>query len=439
MAVPEIKETRKHQSPEIIRAKSFDSGFPLSHDTYNGISVASDGRIYYILCSVDVDEGGKMYCFDPETEKIKYCGDLTEMCGEKNTKSIPQGKSHVPFTEYGKKLYFSTHIGYYTNIEGMDKMGIPPVGYLPYPGGHLLVYDMETGGVEDLAKVPHKEGVLTMSMDTERMIIYGITWPSGYFFRFDLKKNEMKDFGLISLEGENGQGQTFRTLCRCIPINPENGDAWFSTSEGDIYKCTPGGTELILLTEDNLRKDYFGQYDPASPGHMGYNWRQVAWHNTSKCFYGIHGNSGYLFKFDPEKKSIELVERLTSRPSKRSGMFDQFSYGYLGFYLDNERETIYYLTGAPIYKNGRRVAGKANTAKGEAKGLEDLHLVTFNITRNEYKDHGAIKLENGESPLYVNSIAVGKSGYIYFMGRIMENNTIRRDLIRIPDPLFKPE
>ena len=47
-------------------------------------------------------------------------------------------------------------------------------------------------------------------------------------------------------------------------------------------------------------------------------------------------------------------------------MGDQFSYGYLGFTV---RKGVYYLTGGPIFDaDGRRVAGKESTAKGEAKG-----------------------------------------------------------------------
>ncbi|HNV00746.1 MAG TPA: hypothetical protein PKK20_12475, partial [Verrucomicrobiota bacterium] len=32
-------------------ARIHDSGFPQGHDTYNGMLAASDGRIYYVLCS----------------------------------------------------------------------------------------------------------------------------------------------------------------------------------------------------------------------------------------------------------------------------------------------------------------------------------------------------------------------------------------------------
>lgn len=413
---------------------TMNSGFSLSHDTYNGIHCAGDGNIYYVLCSISKDEGGKMYCYNPSSKEISLCGDLTEICGEKGLKTIPQGKSHVTFIESGEELFFGTHIGYYDVVNGMDIMGMPPKGYKPYPGGHILSYNIKTKVFKDYGIVPGNEGILSMNMDTKRGIIYGITWPTGYFFRYDINKNEMKDFGAISYGGENGKGDNFRVLCRSIAINPHDGTAYFSTSEGNIFKCGSNCEKLELIGREVLRKDYFGLYDHTTPGHMGYNWRQIFWHEPSKLFYGVHGNSGYLFSFDPCNSDVELIERLTSVPSRRSGMYDQFSYGYLGFTIGNDNQTIYYLTGAPVFENGKRILGKSTTGKGEAKGLEHLHLVTYNLATRRYCDQGSILFENGQSPLYVNSITIGLDGTIYFLGRITENGTTRTDLISIQNP-----
>ncbi len=74
---------------------------------------------------------------------------------------------------------------------------------------------------------------------------------------------------------------------------------------------------------------------------------------------------------------------------------------------------------------------------GEAKGLEDLHLITYNIPAGRYRDQGAIFYENGQRPLYVNSIAVGKDGSVYSLARITEGGKTRSDLISIKGP-FKP-
>jgi hypothetical protein len=181
-------------------------------------------------------------------------------------------------------------------------------------------------------------------------------------------------------------------------------------------------------------KDYFGLYDVTSPGHMAYNWRQTVWSKTYNAVFGVHGNSGYLFRFDPSIPKVEVVERLTSEPSKRSGMFDQFSYGYLGFILGPGGHTLYYLTGGPVYREGKRVRGKSETAMGEAKGIENLHLITFDISRGEYTDHGPVFFSDGQRPTYVNSIAVGKNGDVYTLGRITKEGHTRTDLIQIPAP-----
>jgi len=413
-----------------LQAKTYNSGFDIAHDTYNAISSASDGKIYYVLSSQSIDTGGQMYAFDPRTGKVRHCGDLTEACGEKGLKSIVQGKSHVRFVESNGKLYFATHVGYYSMVDGMEKMGIPPAGYKAYPGGHILAYDMKTGKFDDLAIAPHQEGILTMNMDTKRGLIYCITWPTGYVFKYDLGKKELTEIGPLSGEGENGSGKNFRTLCRSLAIDPADGAVYATTSEGTIFRLKLGGTALEPLEED-MKKDYFGIYDPASAGHMGYNWRQTVWYPGNKTVYGVHGNSGYLFQFDPRAERVNVIDRITSEPSKRSGMFDQFSYGYLGFILGPDQHTLYYLTGGPVYVEGHRVKGKSSTAMGEAKGLEDLHLVTYDIPTGRYRDRGAIYYADGQRPLYVNSIAVGKDGTVYTLARVTEKGKTRTDLVSI--------
>jgi hypothetical protein len=373
-----------------------------------------------------------MYSFDPATRAIRHLGDLTEACGEKGLKAIPQGKSHVNFVEANGKLYFASHVGVYTIIDGMEKMGVPPPGYQGYPGGHLLDYDLKSGKFEDLAMAPEHEGVLAMNMDTNHGRIFALTWPSGSFFRYDLATRNLKNFGKQCAEGENGKGAAYRTICRSICVDPESGRAWFTTSESSILVYKPESDSVETVPGEDLKKDYFGLYDPTSPGHMGYNWRQTVWYRPEGAVYGVHGNSGYLFKFEPNAPRVEVLERLTSAPSKRSGMFDQFSYGYLGFTLGPDGHMLHYLTGAPIYENGKRVAGKSTTAMGEAKGLEDLHLITYDIPKSKYTDRGAIFYENGQRPLYINSIAVGKNGNVYFLARITENGKTRSDLVEVP-------
>lgn len=412
-------------------AKTYNSGFALAHDTYNGMGAASDGKIYYVLSAEPYDVAGQMYSFDPATKQTRHVGDLTEACGEKGMKAIAQGKSHVKFIESNGKLYFATHVGYYSTSDGMEKMGIPPAGYQPYPGGHLLTYDLASGKFESLAVAPRGEGILTMNMDAVRGRIYFLTWPTGTLYRFDLAKKELKELGSFFEHGETGTGSTYRTICRSIGIDPRDGSAYFTTGDGSIHRYRYDRDAVETIAGDNMKKDYFGVYDPTSPGHMAYNWRQLIWNPADNKFYGVHGNSGYLFRFDPSAERVEVLQRITSEPSQRSGMYDEFSYGYLGFTLGPDGRTLYYLTGGPIYVDGKRLAGKSSTAKGEAKGEEDLHLVTYDIPTAHYIDHGPIFYANGDRPTYVNSIAVGKDGSVYTLARMKEGGATRTDLLAV--------
>ncbi len=429
-----VPDGKSYQGKKII-AKTYNSGFALGHDSYNAMGTGSDGRIYYCLSSENIDQGARMFCFDPRTQQIKDLGDLTEACGEKGSKAIPQGKSHVNFIEMKGKLYFATHVGVYSIVEGKETLGIPPAGYKPYPGGHLLSYELKTGKFEDYGICPGREGVLTFNMDAKRGRMFALTWPSGIFYRYDLATRNQKSFGKMCALGEDGVGADYRTVCRSIAVDEADGAAYFTTSEGTIFRYSAATDTVALVEGEDMKKDYFGLYDPTNPGHMGYNWRQTLWRPTDKMIYAVHGNSGYLFRFDPRVPRIEVLDRITSEPSKRCGMFDQFSYGYLGFALGPDGKTIHYLTGGPIYIDGKRLTGKATTAMGEAKGLENLHLVTYNIETGKYTDNGAVFYENGQRPLYVNAITIGKDGMVYTLPRITENGKTRSDLVAFPGPL----
>lgn len=436
--VPVVVEAPVVSTPDAkITATLYNSGFVHAHDTYNGISSASDGNIYYVLCSQLMDVAGQMFVFYPKTGKTEFLGDLTEICGEKGMKVVSQGKSHVNFVESNGKLYFATHLGYYSIIKGMEKTGLPTGDYKAYRGGHLLAYDMKTKKFEDLGIGPNKEGIITMNMDPARGLIYGLSWPTGILFRYDIAKKEMKDLGPFTGKGEDGWDKDFRVVCRSIAIDSDNGTVYLTNSEGQIKYLKLGSDVVETVVGEDMKKDYFGTYDIFTSGSMAYNWRQVFWYAPDKKVYGVHGNSGYLFRFDPVTPRIEVLERLTSVPSKLTGMGDQFSYGYLGFKLGPDGRTIYYLTGGPIYVDGKRVMGATSTAKGEAKGLEDLHLITYDIPTGKYRDNGSVFYPDGQRPFYVNSIAIGDDGTVYTLARITENGKTRTDLISFPGPLKK--
>ncbi len=435
-----LKETQPVSTPnQILHAHFYNSGFSLADDNYNACFRASNGKVYYVLASGSVDTGAQMFAYDPATGKINHVGDLTEAAGEKGLHAIPQGKGHSIFIEYQGKLYFATHIGYYNpaTASGQELAGTPPPGYKPYPGGHFLSYDLATGKFENLAKAPQGEGIISFMMDPARGRLYGITWPSGEFIRYDMKTHDLKNFGSHFQGGEAGiPGKTFQAICRSQALDPDTGSVYFSNAQGDIFHYDYKTDSVQKLQECNLRKDVFGQIDPNKPGTMGYNWRQIIWYPPQKAFYGMHGRSGYLFKFDPRAKKVTVVTRLVSDPTYESGMYDAFAYGYLGFTLGPDGHTIYYLTGTPpITADGAKGAKTDSGKVASGPSSEDIHFVTYDITSGKRVDHGFLQLENGMDPFFAESIAIGKKN-IYTVSKIHQGGRLRVDLLSFPNPLL---
>lgn len=440
-------------TPGILQAHFYNSRFPYADDNYNACFRASNGKIYYVLCSGSVDTGAQMYAFDPATGKIDHIADLTEAAGEKGLHAVPQGKGHSVFVEFSGKLYFATHVGYYNppTAAGQELAGTPPPGYKPYPGGRFLSYDLTTGRFKSLAKAPEGEGILAFAMDTGRGRLYGITWPSGLFLRYDMRTHKLKNFGPISLGGEKGiPGKTFRVLCRSLVVDPDDGSVYFTAADGDIFQYRYDIGAIQEVRGCNLKKNVFGCLNPSEPGTMGYNWRQAFWYAPQKVFYAVHGRSGYLFKFDPQASKVEVLQRLVSNATRESGIYDPFTYGHLGFTLGPDGHTIYYLTGAPPktaggeHVTGAREVGKPTPAEAIQREVdqaappdedEDIHLVTYDIASGKCLDHGVLQLKSGARPFFAQSIAVGNKN-IYTVAKFRnKEGHVRVDLLSFPNPV----
>jgi hypothetical protein len=60
LALAGIAGPAQQKPAEKLIARTFDSGFAQSHDTYNSISVASDGKVHYVLSTETLDAGTRM-------------------------------------------------------------------------------------------------------------------------------------------------------------------------------------------------------------------------------------------------------------------------------------------------------------------------------------------------------------------------------------------
>ena len=237
----------------------------------------------------------------------------------------------------------------------------------------------------------------------------------------------------VARTARTARGPSYRTICRSLAVDPDDGAVYFSTGDGDILRYdydrdameTVAGREPeeglfrplrsdlprphgLQLAASRLASDRKGglrrprQFGLSVPLRSAAPRASRCWSGSPRC---------------PRNGAACTTSSATAISASRSGP---------------DGRTLYYLTGGPIYVDGRRLTGKDSTAKGEAKGLEDLHLVTYDIPTAQYIDHGAIFMKDGQRPLYVNSIAVGKDGSVYTLCRITADGHTRTDLIRIP-------
>ncbi len=432
-----LRTAHAASNPGVLKAHAYDSGFPEGVENYSSCFVASDGRVYYVLDTNRVTVGAQMYMLDPGTGKVTHVGDLTKAVGEGDLHAIPQGKSHVQFVEANGKLYFATHIGYYDHLKYFGKQVSPTAeGYKNYPGGHFLSYDLSSGKLEEYAKAPAREGIIGMTMDTRRGRMYGLTWPSGFFLWYDLKTKEMKNMGPVAGQAENGTGANWNMLDRSLVVDESDGSAYFTISSGTIFRYRYDKNEIEQVLGTSLDKECFGCWSDVNKSDcMGYNWLVALWSPSLRAIYAIHGKSGYLFRFDAGAEDVEVLARLVSEATKRSGMNDVSDFGYLGFAFGPSGQMLYHLTGAPQKGQALRTNADSNE---KARTASALDLVTYEISSEKLTDHGVVELEDGTRPVDAQAMAVGKDGMVYAVAAVGRGQHEHRDLISFHNPVPNP-
>ena len=404
-----------------IVARTYTSMYERGTRNYWGVIKASDNKVYYTI-SYDRNNPGdtvQLYCMDPETEKIRPVGDIRAAVGEKGRKCIAQGKAHVSLIEHKGKLYFATHLGYYgPTVDGVEGAPVPPQGYESYGGGHFLAYDLERGEVDDLATVEPGEGIITMGMDRRREKLYGLTFATGIIYSYDLPSGELTRIGNVYGKGEGGRGREYDRICRAFGINPDDGNVYWSKSNGEIYSYDPVTEKVQLVEGCDLNLPEFSPYDKKGEVLLGNFWRTVVWHPEEKVFYGLNCRLEYLFKFDPAKRTTEAV---------RDFCLESPNEALLGFTLAPDDETLSYFS-----------TGPCNRFAAEMGAKQTLHYVTYHIPSELYTDHGAIRVLGSDGkyscPYRSNAIEILPDGMVYTVVWQMLDGETYMNFVSFVDP-----
>jgi len=383
---------------QLLRAIAYDAGFDGADCNYHSITLASNGRIYFSMSGHRIDENARLCCFDPQSQKMVFTRDIGEgLKDEDTTRTVPQGKIHSGLMEADRKLFFSTHIGFYKD----DRQGRGK-----YPGFHLMYYDLQTDKLVDLVRGPEGEGMIATSLDPKRQMIYGLTYPSSLLFKYDINTRQ-----LIRLPNPHGESADFTrnfnsmNITRVLPIDPQ-GKVYGSCLNGSIWRLDED--RPVIIPGINILQGMAGLVDDL--GRLNNNWRAVLWDDKDKCFYGTHMGTQSLFRFDPDKMKIEPVTRFSAQAFRESGHTylskTRVPLSQLGLAM-GPKHTLYHIVhGLPMQMNGR---SEYNTV---------ARLLTYNLDSGEFKDHGPILCQDDRRVTFAESILLHPSGDIYTVGSV---------------------
>jgi hypothetical protein len=274
-----------------VLADVFDPQFPQCDGSYQAITVASDARVYFGLCSHDIDTSARLYRFDPRDESLALLGDLDAVLNLPQG-AVKQGKIHTPVIEHEGSLYFATHSSIYRDALPDST---PAAGRRLYPGGHLVAYDLTTGTFRSLASAPPAEGFITLTLSPARGLLVALTWPSGLLFTYRLADGQFQCLGAVQQRGEWDPDQDQRqTICRTLAAGPD-GRVFGSDRFGGIWELDVTRTRPVRWLALNLRDTW-----PATtPTPQSHHWRTIDWNPVASRFVVTLWHSVGVVEFDP--------------------------------------------------------------------------------------------------------------------------------------------
>jgi sugar lactone lactonase YvrE len=254
---------------------------PSDESEIRALAVAPDGRVY------GATSGGRSHLFllDPRHGYIQPLGTLAD------AKVV----HHSLVVSKSGEVYIGTALAVDNNAQGYEQ----------YAGGHLLKYNPGEGSalngiridkpcpVVDLGIPSKGQAIYALTIDRSRDVIYGLTYPDGEFFSYQIQSGAMKVHGRVAtkiMPGEKFENE--KAIGRALAVDQE-GNVFTSGEGGRFYRFNVKTQQLERLEIEV----------PAVPGREVYN-RVDAW--TTDGEGNLHGGTsdGYLFRLNPAKLAV---------------------------------------------------------------------------------------------------------------------------------------
>lgn len=341
---------------------------------WQGMRLASDGRVYFFGGSHSPEMGAPMFRYNPATESpdgiTLLSRDLSAVCGEDVRQVPPQGKVHSDILEHQGWLYFGTHQSDYT-AEGSAR----------YTGAHLLGYEMATGRFRDFGVI-HRNytNYSGVGLDARhgRIYFYATPFSSGdgpHLHRIDIASGHNEDLGLVAPwknQAEHGQPSAFLFV-------DGNGDCWFTLRDD-------GG--LYVARADSGRIERFADALPC--GKQWYCTRTLGpWRALTVLEDGLwHFDAD---RFDGSSSAFTRLRTVTTP-------------GWTWCYLAADQERVFWNSRSnhPLPETGRY------DVRVYSSPWADL---------SQTRDHGPIVDAEGHAPWFIGDLVSNGRGRLFSCGR----------------------
>jgi len=269
-----------------------------------------------------------------------------------------------------------------------------------------------------------------MALDPVQKTLYGLTWPTGLLISYNLEEGLLHNWGAVHDRGEWGPiGTEWDFICRRLGTDGD-GTIYGSTNTGKIWRFERGAqrpvdfyAQLDLDAVPALQSETF-KIEPEAH-YFWRNWRTIVWNEQTDSFWGLHGGSSQLFEFSPQAGTLRSVRTMIPdglASGRRNAMRTQ-----LGFMLGPQNTLFYLAHGSPTEVADRRPV-KAS-----------VHLLTYEIDTDTFKDHGPIVGPEGQRIFFTESIEIGADGRIYSLAWVETVDEDRMALVQRARGLAVPE
>ncbi len=179
--------------------------------------------------------------------------------------------------------------------------------------GHLLQIKIDNKGklvVEDLGIPVSGEGVFALTGNDNGSVLYGISYPSGYFFSYNIKTEKTRIY-----KNTASSEAVVQTLNKSFSLTPKEflSNALVTDRQGFVYGSLPYGKLFCF----DVNRDTVLTLDAEIPFVWGRRTigQVQSWLKTKDGkIYGANSADGQLFELDTDKQIIKNLGKAIMMP-----------------------------------------------------------------------------------------------------------------------------